>query len=129
MDYISTKKKKVKYQFVTRGDSKTLESPNPTEKLTYFYNICAFPDDHSGRYHMRQFLYDGDQFISTKDYHLSKSSYKKFFKSKRPNEYKVYNLRCLDDNTCTRGPTLHDMNLANSELLNNDYGYSGYAPF
>lgn len=127
-DYISTRRKRTRYTFGQSPKSfKDDYLPVQNDKYTYFYQICTFPDPRTKKFHMRKFVINGNnEFVSIDEYYLTKKSCKQFFASKKSHEYKMYHTYNLTDVTY---PVLSDFTQANSELLNNSYDYSGYAPF
>jgi len=59
----------------------------PGKSIAY-YQICAFPDPKTKRYHMRKILYDGDNNVSDiVYYYLSPEQQNLFFTYKKPYEY------------------------------------------
>ena len=126
-EYILTKKNRTKYEFVTESKE---QHPHPIQdsKLTYFYQICTFPNPNKkDKFHMRKFvLNENNEFISINNFFLSNKQCKRFFSAKKPNEYKCYPVYNLED---IGYPTNTDILTCQSEILSNAYEYSGFAPF
>ena len=125
-DYISTKKSRAKYIFV-KPDREMTEDERTLDSLNYYYQMCSFPNPRTNKLHMRKFVIDHDNnFINISNYQLSYDQYKKFMKTKRPNEYKQFSTYDLSE---INYPTLHDILLLKSDILGTDHSYSGFAPF
>jgi len=117
--------KNIKYIFDTNKTNTTVHQK--PQKYTFFYQICTFPDMNTNKYHLRKFIInDDDKFTSIKNYRLSKLQHDKFFKTKKKHEYKIYHTYDLED---VNYPTLADISMSRSNILNNQHGYSGFAPF
>jgi len=122
--FIPTRKKRIKYQFVTRKEP---EIANTKNNISFYYQICTFPQPNTKRFNMRKFIINGNnEFIGIKNFNLTKKQCKKFFKYKKDHEYKCYTTYTLDDVAL---PTLSDITLSQSSILSNNYNYTGFAPF
>lgn len=127
-NYISTKKKRVKYQFVTRDtENNQNKQSSQNDDLIFYYQICTFQEPKNNKYQMRKFVINSrNEFLAINDFYLTKKQCKKFYKYKKQHEYKcfpMYNLNGVDY------PTLADIITAKSDILSTDYNYSGFAPF
>lgn len=123
-DFISTKRKRTKYHFVSPSEQQ--EQINP-DKINFYYQICTFPNPSTSKFHMRKFVInDKNEFIAINDYHLNKKQAKKFFSMKKPHEYKCYSVYSLED---VNYPHLSEVLTSKSDILSNNYDYSGFAPF
>ncbi|ARF10825.1 hypothetical protein Hokovirus_3_98 [Hokovirus HKV1] len=96
------------------------------DKSTYYYQICTFPDPKTSRYHMRRFLFDGENNVSDiTNYYLSQDQNALFYKTKTPNIYRAYP---MNNFTNIDYPTEEDLDVARSELfgikLNNTNYYN-----
>jgi hypothetical protein len=92
-----------------------------------FYQICYFSNPNTGKYHIRKFVINSDYIIKkVKNYKITKSIYNKLLHKKRDHEYKMYSTYDLD-NVKWINPS--DILISKSEILGNDYSYSGFAPF
>lgn len=113
---------RVRYRFTGReNDLKSID-----DSIHFYYQICVHPHPKTGRYCMRKFVIDGnDKFIAIEQYKLSEKIYKKFFKMKKPHEYKCISAYDLDN---TEYPKFQEVRTAKSDILSNSYGYSGFAP-
>jgi hypothetical protein len=133
-DYISTKKKRTKYSFITSDKStkekekdKFQENFSTKHEYTYFYQLCDFKNPNNNFYHLRKFTVNRkNEFESIKNYYLIKSQYKKFLKTNRPHTYKRFNRTSLDR---VDPPSYFDINTSKSDILATDSNYTGYAPF
>lgn len=112
----------IKYTFNHKSDSS-----NSIDNISFFYQICIFPDPSTNKFHMRKFIVNGDNnFLQVKNFRLSKKQYKKFFSLNKPHEYKCFSVFSLDH---VNFPSLSDILLSKSNILSTDYNYSGFAPF
>lgn len=95
--------------------------------FTKFYQVCAFQNPYTNRYHVRKFIInDANEFINVKEYKLKRKRYQKFFEIKNSNEYKCYSTYDLKN---VSYPAMADILTAKSSILGNNYGYTGFAPF
>lgn len=124
-DNFVSARKRTKYTFV-----KPAEEENKNNKiinLNYYYQICTFPNPKTKKLHMRQFVVDQDHnFVNVSNYQLSSNQYKKFISTKRPNEYKWFSTYDLEN---VNYPSLHDILMLESDILNTDSSYTGFAKF
>jgi len=120
-----TIKPRTKYVFATSNNVEEEEQLNNT--ISYFYQICIFPVPKTKLYNMRKFVINGkNEFVDIKDYQLTEDQCKKFYDSKKKHEYKCFSTFSLDN---VNTPTLNDVNTAKSNILTNEYSYTGFAPF
>lgn len=114
-DFIPTKRKRTKYVFPKSANEFKQE---PIEKtFSFFFQIAMFPNS-AGKYHMRKFIVDSNNnFANIEEYYLNRKQCKKFYKIKKQNQYKAYNVNCLDN---IQVPTLNDIYTAKSENLSSD---------
>lgn len=108
------------YKFVSNfNDDEAIQEPN-----LYFYQVAAFADLQTNKYHIRRFTINhNNEFIDVKDRDISKRMFDKFLKYKKSNQYKlypVYDLNYVDM------PEISDILLLKSDLLSN-HDYAGYA--
>lgn len=133
-DHIPTKKKKVKYSFITNEtspDKRFQQNYSATRTRYDFFQICDFRTDvnHSypNKYQVRRFVVNqNNEYDSIKDYYLNKKEYRRLLKKQQPHTYRRFNLNTLE--YCDP-PSFHDINTAKSEILHTDSGFTGYAPF
>jgi hypothetical protein len=128
MNYNSTcqRKKNLKYHFGGPSDESQQEVPDAKE-LTFFYQICAFADPKTDRYHLRKYVVNGkNEFLAVQEYFLNKQQCRKFFDTRKDHEYRSYPVYSLND---VQRPAMTDILLSKSQFLNHDYSYSGFAPF
>lgn len=76
---------------------------------------------------MKKFAINGsNEFINIRDYYLSSSQCKKFFKIKKSHEYKCYGVYSLEK---VNIPSLGEILGSKSDILNSRFDYTGFAPF
>jgi hypothetical protein len=122
-DFIPTKKKRVRYQFINTQQ----QEEKPDSSIHFYYQICTFPNRQTQKYHMRKFVINSkNEFVAVNDYYLSTEQCRKFFSMKKPQEYKCYSVYSLDD---IAYPNLAELLVSKSDILTNDYNYTGFAPF
>lgn len=115
---------KMNYKFVTPTDNEVVQ---PIKSFTFFYQIASFAHPKTGRYHMRKFVCDANnRFVDIRDYYLNKKQYKTFMRTKKSKDYKCYSVYSLNN---VSYPSSGDILMLNSDILNNDYDYTGFAPF
>lgn len=123
-DYISTRKKRIKYKFVQPNAQQESEE---SADFSFFYQICTFPDPYTKKFHMRKFIINHrNEFANVKEFNLSKKQCKKFFAIKKQHEYKCYPVYSLEN---INYPNLGEILGSKSDILNNEYDYTGFAPF
>lgn len=92
-----------------------------------FYQVAAFPNPTTDRYHVRRFVINGkNEFEDIKDHYLDKRRYRKFLQTRKKHHYKQYT---VDDLDVAGVPTLSDILMAKSTMLDTDASYYGFAPF
>jgi hypothetical protein len=105
---------------------------NKTNNSNKFYQICLFPDPKTKRYSVKRFIYKTDiktgisKFVSVSQIGLTAEQHQSFLYSLKPHQYNTFSTYDLSD---VDPPKLADVLINSSELLNNDYDYSGYAPY
>lgn len=113
-----------RYTFITADEYKDTFDE---EYFTFFYQLATHPHPKTNRYHMKKYIVNNkDQIKGVNDYMLTKNKYDKFLKSKKLHEYKLYSVYSLNDVGLPHGA---DISASKSTILNNNYDYSGYAPF
>lgn len=118
-DFIKTKKKRVRYEFVSRKDVEE-QNNNYAGQMTDYYQICAFRNPKNDKFHMRKFVLDEkDNIMSVREYYLSERKCKQFFKTKNEHQYRCYPSYDLDN---VNYPVMGDILAAKSPLLANNYG-------
>lgn len=109
------------YQFVDNLDK--TEKP---EYITYFYYFSIYPNPQTNLYQMAKFYINGDNLIIQREYfNINKKQLKKYTGFLNINLFKllpVYNISQADL------PNLSDIIASKSEILNNNFNYTGYAP-
>lgn len=113
-----------RYQFISHDSYKNRKDD---KSLTYFYQLATFPHPKNGKYHMRKFIINSKNNVhDVNDYLLDKDQYDRFLKSKKINEYKLYSVYSLND---VNYPTGGEILASKSDMLNNNFDYTGFAPF
>lgn len=126
-NFINTRKKRVKYTF-KKPPSNDLRDIEPNEEeISFFYQVASFPDPSMNRYHVRKFVISGNnRFLDVREYRLTKKQLKKFYLEKKPHEFKRYAVYTLED---IGYPLMAEIITSRSDILSQDYNYSGFAPF
>lgn len=113
------------YKFDTSKENNFLYNPN--KKITRFYQICIFKNKKSDKYHIRRYIIDeNNNLFDIKENKLNDKQYSKLFTLRKPHEYKLYSTYTLED---IEHVNVSDILLANSDILSNNYDYSGFAPW
>ena len=113
-NYIPTKKKRSRYTFASSVNDFRPQPELKEKKISFFFQIATFQNSN-GRYHMRKFVVSPENtFLNIEDYFLNKGQCKKFYKIKKSNQYKTYNVNDLND---IPPPTLNDIYTLKSENL------------
>lgn len=127
MNHGQTRPRKLNYTFVKPGERN--EEPVDLNKVVAtFTQVCTFPK-HNGRYLIRQYKSNViDEFISIKDYELSKQQIKDFIDTSKDNTYKCYSTTSLKE---INPPNLHDIYVSKSGTMGilKDSSYTGFAKF
>ena len=110
--YIPTKKSLCKYKFIPQQEELVFQE----DACIYnFYQVTMFPDPDNGKYHIRKYVFDQDgNYLSITKILLSKRNYKKFFKVKKTNVYKLFPTFNLDN---ISDPQDSDLLLAKSNIF------------
>ena len=123
--YIPTRKKRVRYKFIT--PNMVVDQKPGDNSISYFYQICTFPNPYDNMYHARKFTFTGkNEILDIKYYKLNKKQYKKFRRTAPPHRYACYNTYTLKN---INFPTIAQLFTSKSNILETNYNYSGYAPF
>ena len=116
-----------KRKFMFKSPESSDINYQPAPSLHSFYQICHFKNHLTGKYDVRKSVVDQDcNIIKVDEYRYNDSHMQKFFKEKRKNEYKIYStfdIKVIDY------PKKGDILETQSNLLNNDSEFTGYALF
>jgi len=124
-DYISTRRKRIRYNFIT-PNTVVDEKPGDTS-INFFYQISTFPNPYDHKYHLRKYAFNSKhEFINVKYYKLTRKQYKNFRRKMPLHKYKCFNTYTLKNINL---PTLFDILTSQSNILETNYMYSGFAPF
>lgn len=105
-----------KFNFVAPKDD--LEY-NPQKHQTSYYQFCQFKNPSTNMYQTRKIIFDEMGIINkTYEKEYTKKQIEQFAKTHRDNKYKMYPVANIKYVALPNG---HDMNDAQSELLNNTY--------
>lgn len=120
-----------KYNFSTKFTQSTAKKDefkyNPKKAIHRFYQICNFKNDITKQHQMRVTEIDElGNFIRQASRNYTDKELEHFFKTHRPNCYKLYS---TNDIKLVKMPTHGDVNETQSELLNGDHTEYGFAHF
>jgi len=104
---------KNKYVYVT--SNRNVPDVFEEEKPLIYYQICQFPDQVTGRYHMRKIFYNGNNVIVNMiNYYLTPEQKNIFYNCKKSYDYKEYPNYDFNDVSLPSGSLLDQ---ARSELF------------
>jgi hypothetical protein len=104
-------------------------NPQKSKKvISYdFYQITSFPNPKTNRFMVIKFTYDQQMIIrKVKQYYAKKNIIDKLFQNIGSHKYKLY--PCIDLNQI-EPPSVSDLIIGASSNTNNNYNYTGYAPY
>lgn len=111
------------YKFITpcSGDN----CVTPTFKPIKYYQICGFANPRKLKYEVRVvYIDENNDIVNYKLLNLDKKIYNKLIHSLRDNEYRLFATYSLDH---IELPSCADIAVARSDMICNDYEYSGFA--
>lgn len=123
------RKKKVKYVFTSNTNTNDIYAvPEEVKKKQYnYYQIASYRHPRNDMHHLRKFSINyNNEFTDVAEYMITKKQCKQFLSNHKPNEYKFYAVYDLDN---IDYPNLGEVSMSKSSILENDYNYTGYAPF
>ena len=124
-EFIKTKKKRVRYQFITPTQVK--ENKDAIKPIVHYDQICTFKSPDDGLYNLRRFfINDKYDFVNITAHKLNKKQYKKYIKETKPQKYKCYSTYELKN---INYPSIADIMTSQSNIFEIDNDYSGFAPF
>lgn len=119
-----TRLKKLNYTFI-KPSERDFVPENPNKIVATFTQVCTFPTTE-GKYQVRQYKSNNnDEFVSIKDYELTKDQVVKFTNETKRNQYKCYSTNSLQ---YVSYPNLNDIQVAKSQIIGFENSYSGFAP-
>lgn len=112
-----------KFRFVPKKRDLLLNDSTSFSPVV-FYQIALFKTKKG--YEVKRFYFDNnDRLLDISKAFMSKEKVEKFVDSNKSNIYKIYSVYTLDE---VPYPSTSDITLARSDIIQNDYDYSGYAP-
>lgn len=96
-------------------------------RYSFYYQVCYYINPESNLHDVKKYVINEDNdIISVSNFGLTKKQYKKFKMGMPLNKYKLY--PTFDLNT-TPKPSKSEFVMSKSSMINNNYDYSGFAPF
>jgi hypothetical protein len=100
---------------------------NPPERLFKYYQVCSFKNPWNGKFHIRRLIMNAkNEFVSVDENYIDSKKYERFVQSHRLNEYKLYNVYDLNH---VSYPSLGEITIIQSPILEINSDYTGYAKF
>jgi len=100
---------------------------NPPPKTFKYYQLCSFKNPYNGKFHIRRFVVNSkNEFISIEEKYIDSKKYKRFIQSHRLNEYKLHNVYDLNQ---IAYPSLGEITIIQSPILENNGDFGGFAKF
>ncbi len=114
------------YKFVS-PNSQSEYTYNPQSNIFKYYQLCSFKNPYNNKYHIRRIVMNAkNEFVSIDEKYIDAKEYKRFVQSHRLNEYKLYNVYDLN---YIAYPSLGEITIIQSPILQTDSDYSGFAKF
>ena len=100
---------------------------NPPKRDFKYYQLCSFKNPWTQKYHIRRFIMNSkNEFTNIQELYINSKQYQRFVKTHKPNEYKMFGVYDLNQ---VAYPSLGDIAIIQSPILENDNGYGGFAKF
>ncbi len=100
---------------------------NPPQKIFKYYQLCSFKNPYNGKFHIRRFIMnEKNEFISIEENYIDSKKYERFVRSHRLNEYKLHNTYDLNH---VAYPSMGEITIIQSPILETVSDYSGFAKF
>lgn len=117
-----------KFQFITAEDADNFTGTmDSVGGVCMYYQVTTFPNPKTNRYHVRKFVInESNEFVSIKDYYLSTKTRDRLTETKRPSQYKLFNVYNLETVVY---PNMNDIMVARSDLVKSDADFTGFASF
>ena len=91
---------------------------NPPIRQFKYYQLCSFMNPTTKKYHIRRFIMNSkNEFLNIQELHIDTKKYKKFIKTHKPNEYKLFGTYDLNQ---IAYPSLGDITIIQSPILDNN---------
>jgi hypothetical protein len=114
------------YKFVS-PNSQSEYTYNPQSNVFKYYQLCSFKNPYNNKYHIRRFVMNSkNEFVSVNEKYIDAKEYKRFVQSHRLNEYKLHNAYDLN---YIAYPSLGEITIIQSPILQTDSDYSGFSKF
>jgi hypothetical protein len=92
-----------------------------------YYQVSYFSNPKTKLYHIRKFVIKSDTTLrSMKNYYVDHKTYSKLLNTKKEHEYKVFAVYNLKN---VKYPNINNIFMRISSNLENNYNYTGFAPF
>lgn len=117
-----------RYEFIIPDQKDFVFTPSFNSiKVTRYYQICIFKNIYTNKYHVRSFIINSNnEFVNIKNLQLTDKQYKRLLELVTPNQFKTFATFSLDH---IDYPCFSDILTAQSEILCENYNYTGNAPF
>ncbi len=100
---------------------------NPPENKFKYYQLCSFRNPWNNKHHIRRFVMNSkNEFISIDENYIESRQFKRFVKSHKLNEYKLFNTYDLNH---VSYPSMGEITIIQSPILEVNSDYTGYAKF
>jgi hypothetical protein len=115
----------IKYNF-TVGQSCDYNGNNSNNTITRYYQVALFPNPNTSKYNVRMFFVNyNNEYTDIKTFNITKKQLKQFLANTNSKQYKMYSVYTLDN---VNYPLSGEILLSKSDILENDYNYTGFAP-
>ncbi len=117
-----------RYEFIIPDQKDFFFTPSfNTVKVTRYYQVCMFRNPKTNKYHARRFIVNANnEFTDIQELQLDEKKYARLLDLVSPNQYKTFATYSLDH---IDYPSFSDIITAQSEILCENYNYTGNAPF
>ncbi len=114
------------YEAPYQDDDNNHKKPQKVNSFD-FYQISSFPNPKTNRFMAIKFTYDQEMIIrKVKQYYAKKHIIDKLLQNIGSHKYRLY--PCIDLNQI-EPPSVSDLMTGASSNTNNNYDYTGYAPY
>ena len=100
---------------------------NPPQKIFKYYQLCSFKNPWNSKFHIRRFIMnERNEFVSIDENYIDAKKYERFVRSHKLNEYKLYNVYDLNH---VAYPSMGEITIIQSPILDTVSDYSGFSKF